>query len=160
MSGTMQGMIKKLLAAGMLCALAAVPVTTDAKDSVAPVTNHDGVPGTWLDGAAGFAQAAKIHRETGKPMIIYVYTDWCPYCQKVNKGVLPNEKIQSCLANFERVKLNPERSKADENLARQLRIRGYPTMLVRQEGDLMMRPLNAVVGPDGFLAQCQQELKR
>ncbi|RMF17068.1 MAG: thioredoxin family protein [Candidatus Dadabacteria bacterium] len=155
--------IRALSIALLLLVSLAVPWSVRAKD--APVSqpiveNHDGVPGVWLDGPDGFDIAAKMHLETGKPLLVYVYTDWCPYCRKLNREILPHPEIQQCLSGFSRVKINAEEDPRARELAHQLRISGYPTLLVRQKGDLMMRPFPTIVKPERFLAACRQEQGR
>ncbi len=121
---------------------------------------HDGVPGYWLDGVKGFEKASEIHRKTGKPMMIYVYTEWCGYCRHFNTKVLPVLPVQQCLDNFTKVKLNAEQSPAARKLATELRISGYPTVVARGKDDLMLRPMRPIVSPAEFIVQCQDELNR
>ena len=122
--------------------------------------NHDGVPGVWLDGPAGFEIAKQLHQKTGRPLLVYVYTDWCPYCQKLNKEVLTDKGVQQCLDGFAKVKLNADASQDNKKLASDLRISGYPTLLTRQKDDLMLTRFPTLVPPPQFVAACQEAIKK
>lgn len=122
--------------------------------------NHDGVPGVWLDGPDGFEVAKQIHLNSGSPLLIYVYTDWCPYCRRLNTQVLPDPGVQACLAQMTKVKINADSSEAAKRLVSQLRVAGYPTLLVRQKDDFMLRPFPTIVPVQQSIAACQAEVKR
>lgn len=122
--------------------------------------NHDGVPGVWLDGPDGFEIAKRIHLNNGTPLLIYVYTDWCGYCRRLNTQILPDAGVQACLNQMTKVKINAETSEQAKRLASELRIAGYPTLLVRQKDDFMLRPFPTIVPPQQFTAACQAEIKK
>jgi thiol-disulfide isomerase/thioredoxin len=37
----------------------------------------------WLFGATGYARAVELQREMKIPLVVYFYTDWCPYCRSL-----------------------------------------------------------------------------
>ncbi|HEV2836611.1 MAG TPA: thioredoxin fold domain-containing protein [Pyrinomonadaceae bacterium] len=84
----------------------------------------------WLYGAAGYARALELQRELKVPLIVYFYTDWCPYCHTLDNEYLPASPVQEYLRSVVKVRINPEDSPDNRELAKQYRVRGYPTFLV------------------------------
>src|SRR5215475_8537043 len=66
--------------------------------------------------AAGFAEALRLQKESGKPIALYFYTDWCPYCARLERGVLTSEGVTQYLKDILYVTVNPEHGKAEEAL--------------------------------------------
>jgi thioredoxin-related protein len=89
---------------------------------------------TEIDEAADEAQR--------QDQLLFVYfsgSDWCPYCQRLNKEVLETERFSSfmqehfvpVLIDFPRQREQAEsKREANAALARRLGIRGVPTILV------------------------------
>ena len=40
-------------------------------------------------GANGYADAHKLHAETGRPMVLLVGAEWCPACVQMKNNILP-----------------------------------------------------------------------
>lgn len=89
-----------------------------------------------LAGASAYAAAIqwvavdsleKMSKESGKPRMIYFYSDYCPYCAKMEKETLSNEKIVSYMnENFVASRVNTQK---DQKLAMQYMVRAVPTMV-------------------------------
>ena len=64
---------------------------------IAPTTNAQ-YP-KWLYGATGFAKALEVQRELNVSLVVYFYTDWCPYCRTltISTSRLP-QFIEPCNA--------------------------------------------------------------
>jgi thiol-disulfide isomerase/thioredoxin len=84
----------------------------------------------WLYGAAGYARALELQRETNGPLVVYFYTDWCPYCHALDNEYLPSAPVQEYLRNAVKVRINPEDDSANREIARQYGVRGYPAFFV------------------------------
>jgi thioredoxin-related protein len=56
-----------------------------------------------------FEDIDSLQREKARPLVIYIYTDWCKYCNMMSKGTLNKGRVEQTLnENFMFVKLNAE----------------------------------------------------
>ena len=56
-----------------------------------------------------FPEIEKLHQQNPKPIVAFVYTDWCKICFAMKKTTFTNDKIIHLLNNqFYFVKLNAE----------------------------------------------------
>jgi thioredoxin-related protein len=55
------------------------------------------------------SEGMKLCHRDHKPMLIFVYVNWCDKCQRMDKKVFTNKEVSSLIVeNFIPVKLNPE----------------------------------------------------
>ena len=111
-----------------------------------------------LDGAGGFRQALEQSRQTGKPVAMFVYTDWCPYCRQFISKVLSSGEVRQYLAGIIEVRLNPEHGQAEEAIARRYGVTGYPTYFIFPPGSDQPRRVAAHGGmaPAQFVQECKK----
>jgi thiol:disulfide interchange protein len=74
-----------------------------------------------------YAAAAAKSKESGKPIFIDFYTDWCGWCKKLEKDVYPNAKVEALADKFVMVKLDAERGGKDQ--AKAFQVKGFPTLV-------------------------------
>jgi thioredoxin-related protein len=106
-------------------------------------------------------EAQALAEENPKKVIMDVYTDWCGWCKKMDKTTFADEKVVAYVnENFYAVKL-----KADSNdkvtfkgqefskgeLARALRVTGYPTIVFFDESFGRFQPVSGFRPADDFL---------
>ncbi len=82
----------------------------------------------WLEGANGYARGAEQAKLAGKPIILYFYTEWCPYCRKFENNTLASAEVVKALSRFVRVRINPENGSRENKLAEQFGVQGYPSV--------------------------------
>lgn len=82
----------------------------------------------WLDNANGYARGRDQAAHSSKPMVIYFYTDWCPYCRKFEKNTLIQPEVQKVLSSFVKVRINPEKGSREGQIADQYHVDGYPAV--------------------------------
>jgi thiol:disulfide interchange protein len=112
---------------GLAATLAAVLSPTPAP-AAPPVS-----PG-WYEGDQ-YEKARDEQEKTGAAMVLYVYTDWCPYCRAFEKGLLFTSEVERYLRdNVVKIRINPETSPAAAALARRLGAQGYPSFYLRRPG--------------------------
>jgi thioredoxin-related protein len=84
-----------------------------------------------------YAEAVRNAKESGRPVLIDVFTDWCGWCKKMDRDVYADTSVQRVLSErFELVKLNAESSAVHEidgerysekSIAQGYGVTGYPT---------------------------------
>jgi thioredoxin-related protein len=124
-------------------------------------------------------EALKLAPETGKKILVDVYAEWCPYCQRMHSDVYKNEEVVDAISNhFIWVKINVESENmvnylgnemTEAQFARALDNESIPTTyFLNHEGSILgLQPgyiesetfskLLNFVGSDAFLNQSFQE---
>jgi thiol-disulfide isomerase/thioredoxin len=115
----------------------------------------------WLYGASGYARALELQRELKAPLVVYFYTDWCPYCHALDNDYLPSAPVQQYLRGVVKVRINPENGPAERDIAKQYGVRGYPSFFVMR--NLSAKPIDVqpfrrgkVLTPVEWVSACQQ----
>jgi thiol-disulfide isomerase/thioredoxin len=85
---------------------------------------------TWLDGHEGMLEAMRQHEERGRPILVYFYTDWCPYCRQFENELLSEDYVEEYLEGVIKVRINPEKGAAESMISRHYGIRGFPALFV------------------------------
>ena len=94
----------------------------------------------WYYDAWGHEEAMAEKAETGKTVVVYFYTDWCPYCQRFQKEVLSSAKGERFLEDFIKIRINPEHGVREEELAEDYESYGYPSFfLIPPDSDRAVR---------------------
>jgi thiol-disulfide isomerase/thioredoxin len=94
----------------------------------------------WLDGVSGYERAVQMQRELNVPLVIYFYTDWCPFCRSLESQYLPAAPVQNYLKGVVKVRINADQGSAEKDLATQFGVNGYPSFLiVRNPSSLPIR---------------------
>jgi thiol-disulfide isomerase/thioredoxin len=131
-----------------------------------PAEGRTGTPVTtsWLSGAEGYAQAVQEQAQTGAPMAVYFYTDWCPYCKRLEQNILSAGEVDGYLNSVIKVKINPEDGSDEESIGRRFGITGYPSffMVSSNSRPAKIAPFKRQGGgwvpmePSDFVAACRQ----
>jgi thioredoxin-related protein len=59
-----------------------------------------------------FEEVELLHKQNPKPILVYIYTDWCKFCFAMEKNTFKNKKvIQTINDQFYFIKLNAETKK-------------------------------------------------
>src|SRR5687767_2226521 len=88
------------------------------------------VPEGWLNGGANFDRAMKLHRDLKAPLVIYFFVDWCPYCNELENEYFSAPAMRDYLRTVIKIRVNPELTRVDEQLAAAFGIQGYPAFFV------------------------------
>lgn len=105
-------------------------------------------PTVWYEGATGYQKAMREAREDGTPVAVYFYTDWCGYCKQLDEGLLSQPRVQEPFRYIVKVKINPEQGQAEQAIADEYRVSGYPSFFILPSADGKARRVAGVV-PDG-----------
>ena len=88
------------------------------------------VPEGWLNGAASLDKAVQLQKELNVPMVVYFYVDWCPYCKELESEYFPSAAMRNYLGSVVKIRVNPELTQKDRELAEVFGIRGFPSFFV------------------------------
>ena len=124
-------------------AVAAVPTPREvppvtARCPLANGTRPSGwrqVPSYWLTGASGYEDALRQRQATAAPMVVYFFADWCGYCKQIDRELFSSAEVERYFSrSVFRVRINPEESDADRDLAARFGVDGYPSFFVVPAG--------------------------
>jgi thiol-disulfide isomerase/thioredoxin len=122
---------------------------------------HAAVDQPWLEGASGYARALRLQQELKVPLIVYFYTDWCPYCRDLDNEYFPHPAVEAYLRGVVKVRINPENGPAEREIGRRFDVTGYPRFYVIRSPSSVPRNLqpfrrSGVLTPEQFAMACQQ----
>ena len=116
----------------------------------------------WFYNASGYSRAVELQRQLKVPLVVYFYTDWCPYCHHLDTDYLPNPAVQAYLQGVVKVRINPENGPAERDIADRYDVRGYPRFYVIRYPSFALRnlqpfrPHGVDLTPEQFAVSCQQ----
>lgn len=84
----------------------------------------------WYDGAKGLYEASLEYKKNPRPLFVYFYTDWCPYCRQFERELLGRETVGDFMDDILAVRVNPEAGPSEAELARRYGVRGFPALFV------------------------------
>lgn len=75
-------------------------------------------------------------RQTGKPILVFVTTDWCHYCKKMKRETWADPRVDATVSrDFETLVLDGDR---DKQIVKKLDVQGYPaTLLYSPNGEFI-----------------------
>ncbi|KAB2926289.1 MAG: DUF255 domain-containing protein [Bacteroidetes bacterium] len=96
----------------------------------------------WKSFNAGMKEA----KQSGKKVLIDVYTDWCGWCKKMDAGTYSDKAVQEYLRkNYVLIKLNPEKDPpvsydgqqvSAAEFSQGMGVNGYPaTLFLKSSGE-------------------------
>lgn len=111
----------------------------------APVVADEPGKTAWhSDITSAWKQAKQLER----PILIFVASNTCAYCRKMERGTLDDPMVQSQVrARFVGVAIN---SSNQPQIARSLRVRSYPTTIVYGHNGKLLASRRGYVGPLEF----------
>lgn len=112
------------------------------------------LPYTWYEGFQGYRLAMQEAAETGLPVAVYFYTDWCPYCRQLDREVLYKPEVLACFTHVIKVKINPEDGPEEEAISDRYGVGGYPSFFIQPSataGAVKIQRRTA----DDFIAFCK-----
>jgi len=110
--------------------------------TVIPLAGRDNDPDRWLRDAPGYDRALELQKESNGPLVVYFYTDWCPYCRSLDNQYLPSQPVRDYLRTVVKVRINPEHGRAERELANRYGVSGYPSYFIIQKASAAPRQIS------------------
>lgn len=111
----------------------------------------------WLS----MEEAYALNLQAPRKIFVDVYTDWCGWCKRMDKDTFSNQDIAAYVnENYYAVKLNAESDRAfklgkapmtERQVARQLGVSGYPTVVFIHEDFRTIEPVPGYQQPTQFM---------
>jgi thioredoxin-related protein len=105
-----------------------------------------------------FGDALRYAKENDKIVFVYVYTNWCSQCKKMNDLTFPDPTVQYYLSTkFVCTKINAEsevqhdcnsQRYTEKQIAQMLEVSGYPTMLFLSPNGGSIMGISGYYSPD------------
>ncbi|UCD54877.1 MAG: thioredoxin fold domain-containing protein [Candidatus Omnitrophota bacterium] len=92
-----------------------------------------------------------------KPIMIYFYTDWCGWCEKLERETYSDSKVSKLARKFISIKVNGDR---ERDIVKKYNIRGYPAVIfLSSDGNIMQR-IGGYMDPGDFARIMQNILRK
>jgi thiol-disulfide isomerase/thioredoxin len=105
----------------------------------------------WFEGTAGYQSAVSQNKRTGKPVLLYFYTTWCPVCRRFDQGTFKDKQVAAYLEPFMKVRIDAEK---EEELAYEYNVEAYPTFYVISRAGTKEVPRYS--NPARFMEECSK----
>ena len=145
-----------LLVAGATLAASCGNQTENADAEPATTSEAEYSDGQWI--ADDFETASAIAEETGRPLLIDLYADWCGPCHTLEEEYFPHEAVQPMLSNFVLLRLNVD-VEPGRSMAQDYRANAIPTVVVAEaDGTEIDRIVGITRTPEAYARQLQDIL--
>ncbi|MFO7951098.1 MAG: thioredoxin family protein [Candidatus Fermentibacteraceae bacterium] len=112
--------------------------------------------GQWI--ADDFETASSIAEETGRPLLIDLYADWCGPCHTLEEEYFPHEAVQPVLSSFVLLRVNVD-VEPGQSMARDYGANAIPTVVIAEaDGTEIDRIVGITPSPEAYARQLQDIL--
>ena len=101
----------------------------------------------------GLAEA----KRSGKPMMIDFYTDWCHWCDELDKKVYTDSDVIKLAEDFISVKIDAD---VDEETKEKYRVRAYPTIIFTDSQGKEINKIRGYKKASSFVQSMSQALAK
>ncbi|MEW5802593.1 MAG: thioredoxin family protein [bacterium] len=109
---------------------------------VVSLTKESEFKGKELSWMEDHDQALALARQENKPVVLLLYADWCPWCQKLFQETFPHPLINALADDFIWLKINSEKEKKYKELYQQ---DGYPLIVLMDAHSDIIKKMNEFV---------------
>ncbi len=123
---------------------------------------HDATLHGWYVDAGGYAQAVEEQRRSGKPIVVYFYTQWCESCKTFRERVLTAAPVKDYLRDYLTVHVDLEAGPREAQLGSDFGVFGFPAFYVEARPDRAAVNIlrTTELTPEGFIKICDDERAR
>lgn len=152
----MRNITMLLLVAGATLAASCGSQSEHADAEPAPESAAEYTDGQWI--ADDFETASAIAEETGRPLLVDLYADWCGPCRTLGEEYFPSEELQPVLSNFVLLRVNVD-VEPGQSMAQEYRANAIPTVVVAEaDGTEIDRIVGITRTPETYARQLQDIL--
>ncbi|MBK7747209.1 MAG: thioredoxin family protein [Candidatus Obscuribacter sp.] len=109
---------------------------------------------------SSWKEATAKAKASGKPIMLDFYTDWCGWCKRLDRDVYTHPAIISQLGGrMIFLKVNPERSPSENNLALRYKAGSFPTVVVIDAQKNEKGRIEGYLPPERFLVSILDTLR-
>ena len=155
--------MKNRLNIGILLLLTTFVVSAFSLRPAAPETKAEI---KWLT----MEEAFNLNKKEPRKIFVDVYTDWCGWCKRMDKDTFANPEVAEYVnKNYYAVKLNAESDRTfklgeaemtDRQVARQMGVSGYPTVVFIHEDFRTIEPVSGYHQPAQFMKMLEAFVKK
>ncbi len=96
-----------------------------------------------------YEEGAAVAKKTGKPMLVYYWTIWCTYCEKMQTEVFPYPPVKKMLEDdFVRIAIDMDVNKEDTN---RFNVQAPPQELFLDENGKIITRIPGYISEERFL---------
>ena len=89
----------------------------------------------------------KKAKRKGTPVMLYFYTNWCSWCEKMERETLSDREVSNLARKLICVKINGDR---DKETVKEYNVTGYPTVIFLASSGSMIRNMGGYQEPADF----------
>lgn len=104
---------------------------------------------------SNYSAALAKARQSNRLVMLFIYSDWCPYCRQLNKVVYPDPSVVEKSRLVVPVKVNGEEREA-KPLQRKFGFLGYPTILFIDKNEQVQGKIPGFEGAETFGADIER----
>ena len=109
----------------------------------------------WIEDDLDAAMA--LADETGKPLLIDLYADWCPPCVTLSEQYFPSDELQPLLSSFVLARVDID-TPSGGNIANRYGVSSIPTVIIAEaDGTEIQRIVGTTSTAAGY-AEALQEI--
>lgn len=141
-----------------LWTLAEAEETKPAPDTKsAPATEAKaGKPAREIQWQPSYEVALAKAKESGKPVMIDFYTDWCSWCKVLDQKTYTDPKVVDAADRMIALKIDAEEH---PEIAKKYKVEGYPHILFLSADGKVLHEINGFKPPEQFLPDMKAVLK-
>ena len=118
------------------------------------LAEHAALPGWTTDPD----QAWKTAQESQRPLLLFISTDNCVYCRKMERDTLSNRRVAAGIQG-QFIAASVDATKHLE-LVRKLKVQSYPTTVIIQPSVGVIDYIKGYIAPRQFLAHLDTAVRR
>lgn len=140
-----------------LSMLLAVPASVGCAQSGTSAPAPESDAPNWVS----FGSALDVAEADSQKIMVFVYTDWCGFCRRMNETTFKDHAVLSYLGEkFASVRINaessaevelPEQTVSEAQVAMALGASGFPTIIFMEADGRYITRLPGYVDPENYL---------